>query len=356
MYSFSPCNNAFLDDTANDSILEQNNPKSSEFKENKNYGNSDFKLNKIDEESPENDDRRDSASRKLTFDYELGEKQASLHNESESSNITNTAVHMYVEKSNESASKHNNLGPHNVHEASNFNRTKPLDFSKTDVKSDISTYDLCTPKIPTKIDLANINRSQQQPNDIIDETPYKTFQMPTTSVQRHQSNSHHRSILSSAGQRKTFRTQIENEFKSQKVLFTTPSVSRPTIKKMSNLTLDDSLQCYQSSPMVNQSIQLSPVKEERLGTNIKTATLPILNESVTKAIDETAEVKLMKVEEPQKITTKSNDEDKILNINGKDFIIRERIGQGGSSTVFLAEHKGTKLECALKVGRFFSEN
>lgn len=108
--------------------------------------------------------------------------------------------------------------------------------------------------------------------------------------------------------------------------------------------------------MVNQSIQLSPVKEERLGTNIKTATLPILNESVTKAIDETAEVKLMKVEEPQKITTKSNDEDKILNINGKDFIIRERIGQGGSSTVFLAEHKGTKLECALKVGRFFSEN
>lgn len=330
--------------------MEQNDAKA-DSKENVINGNN-WKQEILDEPMCA-DDRRDSASRKLTFEEEMEPKRAPLLDKvpPPPANTKSTASTKNADNSDALATKRTILAPQNVRDTSFLNRNKALDISKKDntmTKPDAQTIDLCTPKISTHTDLALANASQQMMAD--DETPYKTFQMPTASMQRLQSNSNHRSILSSAGQRKPSRTQIENEFKSQKVLFTTPSVSRPIVKKMNNLTLDDSLQCYQSSPMVNKSQYLSPVEEERSDTDPKpTASTLNASQQMTGDCVDTASVDVERVKEPDKIVVKSSDEGKILRINGKEFIIHKRIGQGGSSTVFLAEHKDTKLECALKV-------
>lgn len=203
--------------------------------------------------------------------------------------------------------------------------------------------ELQTPKLKSSNSDGNKN---QKPNTTEgeEETPYKSFQMPVTSTMRRmQTSSQHRTLLSSAGQSKKCRSDLENEFKSQKVLFRTPSaVSRPAMKVMNHLGLDDSLNCYRSSPMVN----LSPVKEERNKSDTGTP-----NENQTKdekvvksgdaAINDTAKVGAS--------ANKTEEKKKIITINGKDFVIQNRIGQGGSSTVFLVEHKQTKVPCALKV-------
>lgn len=199
-----------------------------------------------------------------------------------------------------------------------------------------NVIDLTTPNVSTK--------GSTKPNELHginydDETPYKEFPMPSTTALRRLPLSQHRTLLSSASQTKKCRSEIEKEFKSQKVLFTTPSaVSRPAIKLMSNLTLDDSLHCYKSSPIIN----LPPVSEEKISA-VKSASQEIKENESLQPTDKTDGSIDNKMQESV------DKKQKILRINGKDFIVRERIGSGGSSTVHLAEHKETKLECAIKV-------
>lgn len=190
-----------------------------------------------------------------------------------------------------------------------------------------------------------------KPSSNDDETPYKTFQMPQTSTMRRaQSSSQHRTLLSSASQPRKCRTDLENEFRSQKVLFTTPSaVSRPAMKVMNHLGLDDSLNCYKSSPMVNN---LSPVKEERNKLNKITTDASAANatEQPTMKIDEKSDgADVNDARDPPAAGETQEKKEKIITINNKDFIIQNKIGHGGSSSVFLVEHKETKLQCALKV-------
>lgn len=185
----------------------------------------------------------------------------------------------------------------------------------------------------------------------------KTDEMPTFSlstIRRYQSNSQHRTLLSSSNQSNKCRSQLEKEFRSQKVLFTTPSaVSLPPIKLMSNLGLDDSLHCYKSSPMANLQPNLSPIKEkmdsapQKLTSNSSSSSENKIDEQL-KSIPHSSHNNEQNNKQIEMIEQKPNDK-KVIHINGKDFIIHNRIGQGGSSCVFLAEHKDTKLECALKV-------
>lgn len=196
----------------------------------------------------------------------------------------------------------------------------------------------------------SVNIVAPKPSTIDEETPYKTFQMPQTSTMRRaQTSSQHRTLLSSANQSRKCRTDLENEFRSQKVLFTTPSaVSRPAMKVMNHLGLDDSLNCYKSSPMVNN---LSPVKEERNKEN-KCPTSVTVNQTVTANIDEKfSSADVNDARAPPAAAADENDgkKEKIITINNKDFIVQNKIGHGGSSSVFLVEHKETKLQCALKV-------
>lgn len=180
------------------------------------------------------------------------------------------------------------------------------------------------------------------------------FHMPASNtVLRRLQSSQHRSLLSSGNQSRKCRSDLEKEFKSQKVLFTTPStVSRPTNKLMQNIeTLDDSLDCFKGSPMVDAST----AKLDDNVRKIKKPSPPVQNtvDCYRKSIDniDGSEIKekIEKEKEKENLPTNNGQQQKVLRINGKDFIIRERIGQGGSSSVFLAEHKETKLECALKV-------
>lgn len=329
--TFSSRNNAFLGDSENNSIADQ--------------ANSDT----------ERDERRDSASRRLTFEDESPSKvpvrtEAVPASDNKDQTNKGSAERKPAVKPNDvPAMKRAVLVPQNVREPVKLDRSKCLDVSYT-IKPAVPTIDLCTPKVPTATELANDNLSQQITNVISDETPHKAFQMPNSSMHRLQS-SHHRSMLSSAGQRKPSRTQIENEFKSQKVLFTTPSVARPAIKMMSNLALDDTLHCYQASPMAGKSVLLSPVKEERADAEPMPTASNSMAGTQRPATDrvDAAAAEAKSVKEPDKSAAKPNGEEKTLHINGKDFIVHKRIGQGGSSTVFLAEHKDTKLECALKV-------
>lgn len=333
--TFSSRNNAFLGDSENNSIADQ--------------ANSDT----------ERDDRRDSASRRLTFEDESPSKipvrteavpASSQQLDNKAQTDKGSAERRPVVNPNDVPTmKRTVLAPQNVREPVKLDRSKCLDVSYT-IKPAAPTIDLCTPKVSTATELADENLSQQITNVISDETPHKAFQMPNSSMHRLQS-SHHRSMLSSAGQRKPSRTQIENEFKSQKVLFTTPSVARPAIKMMSSLALDDTLHCYQASPMTSQSVLLSPVKEERADADPRPTASSSMAGTQRPATDrvDAAAAEAKSVKEPDKSGAKPNGEEKTLRINGKDFIVHKRIGQGGSSTVFLAEHKDTKLECALKV-------
>lgn len=229
--------------------------------------------------------------------------------------------------------------------------TKPSD-------SMLNEHKLCTelqtPKV--KASISDSTNAVQKPNaDNDDETPYKTFQVPQTSTMRRvQSSSQQRTILSSANQPRKCRNDLEKEFRSQKVLFTTPSaVSRPAMKAMNNLDLDDSLNCYKSSPMVN----LSPVREERNKENCKYTAVESMDDlyrSIEKIDSKIDAPKVDDVKVSTSTTSSQNEDkqekkDKVIRINGKDFVVLNKLGQGGSSSVFLVEHKETKLQCALKV-------
>lgn len=179
----------------------------------------------------------------------------------------------------------------------------------------------------------NINNTMKPVSELAEEeTPCKIFQMPSA---RRLPPSNRRLVTNDL---KNSRTAMENEFRSQKVLFTTPSaVSRPIINLLSNVGLDDSLNCYKSSPVV---INTSPQKVQQRSMSSRTLTA---NSNASEVIS------IKKMPKERNDSAQSNDKTKIIQINGKEFVMHKKIGQGGSSSVFLAEHKEKKLECAVKV-------
>lgn len=310
------------------------------------------------ESSAERSGKSDSISRQLNFDNdEISKKKEpdrpriNLFSKLQSSD-TNS------KKANESARSSDLSWKTKTAEVSNVDSiagpVEALTIAKTNSTSMKSTdSDLQTPIAKS----SNSDLRQQsvnlvpKPSNNDDETPYKTFQMPQSSTMRRaQSSSQHRTLLSSASQPRKCRTDLENEFRSQKVLFTTPSaVSRPAMKVMNHLGLDDSLNCYKSSPMVNN---LSPVKEERnkenkVPTNATGANH--LEQPIAKIDDKLNGVDVNDARAPSAASETQEKKEKIITINNKDFIIQNKIGHGGSSSVFLVEHKDTKLQCALKV-------
>lgn len=248
-----------------------------------------------------------------------------------------------------------------------------------DKSADIN-IELCTPKVTSKSDDTN-NRSTADISkvnkyyknglqlELKDETPNKLFQIP--SARRIPSS--HRLLSSNTSQK--CRSVVDEEFRSQKILFTTPTaVPRPTFQLMSNLGLDDSLNCYKSSPMATN---LSAVKEvrnflkpkEQLNIvdrvddaknppkpiqHVEETKQPLKRIDIGKSVNENHPSDnnfgvIIKPSQDGEGVAGKEDKQSIIRINGKDFIIQKKIGQGGSSSVYLAEHKETKLECALKV-------
>lgn len=143
--------------------------------------------------------------------------------------------------------------------------------------------------------------------DLQDETPLKpSFQVPST-----------RRILSSHqrpnGMPNRRRPPLESEFRSQKVLFTTPTaVSRPTFALMSHIGLDDSLNCYKSP----SGMQLCDVGQQQAVQNLSTNTgdrEPVKHNNLPKPDD-------------RLVTTGINAKD--INTNEKELVIGKEIGAG----------------------------
>lgn len=316
------------------------------------------------ESSGENSANRNSTSRKLKYDEpseqilekkELDRPKISLFSKIQSNDTTKKLSETVTTRVSDASWNSKSKST----EAKNLDRLNgPADAVKRPgaVHSKPNESITLEQKLCTELQTPKVKVS---PNDAHlkpvcdEETPYKTFQVPpTASMHRAQTTSNHRSILSSASQSRKCRSDLENEFKSQKVLFTTPSaVSRPAMKAINHLGLDDSLNCYKSSHMAH----LSAIKDERKAEVSHSSGDLIASDqqsSTHKMNDINADdVASTKNSIPE--TNTSDDKKKVITINGKDFEIQRRIGQGGSSSVFLVEHKDTKIQCALKVRCLF---
>lgn len=171
-------------------------------------------------------------------------------------------------------------------------RKSPLIFNKIASKQCTSSDSSPRPKIlPEK--LFDVHRTPfKTPNAILNDG-FVTPQIPSISKSKY----------------KKSRASLENEFQSQKILFTTPkSAVRPLscASIENNCSLDDTLKDFSS---------------------------------------------LEKHEKPLLIEEKKNN--KLLEINGKTYVLEKKIGSGGSSTVFLATDINSSKEFAIKVSFFF---
>lgn len=176
---------------------------------------------------------------------------------------------------------------------------------------------------------SSISKSIQKPSE--NATPHNPFQMPSTRYLPSSSRRFDKPKCASA---------LENEFRTQKVLFTTPSaVSRPIIDLLNNVGLDDSLNCYKSSAVLSNCSQDKIQQKTDSSRTFQSIENSKSSQPVPKDQPKCEEVDGLAVP----------DKNKTIRINGKDFIVLEKIGQGGSSSVYLAQHKEKKLECALKV-------
>lgn len=141
---------------------------------------------------------------------------------------------------------------------------------------------------------------------------------------------------------KKCKSVLETEFRSQKVLFTTPSaVSKPIISLMNSIGFDDSLSCYKSSP-----VTLSACTEK---IHPEAVNYSIFDENRVTGAKQSNEPTCDGDCKERDMASHDCIENKKICINGRQFIVRDKIGQGGSSSVFSAEHTEKKLKCALKV-------
>uniref|UniRef100_A0A182M6B0 Protein kinase domain-containing protein n=1 Tax=Anopheles culicifacies TaxID=139723 RepID=A0A182M6B0_9DIPT len=147
------------------------------------------------------------------------------------------------------------------------------------------------------------------------------------------------------------RNTIENEFKSQKVLFATPVVmARPPV----NFLPDDSLNYSVITPDATKgSKHLSPIKEQQKMTKRSTNQLFGGLDAASDKVSPPSVATLCAPTVAEK-TVDSNDtqqqpKERPIVINGKEYLVLKKIGSGGSSSVFLAKQVATGLECAVKL-------
>ncbi|XP_049548033.1 dual specificity protein kinase TTK [Anopheles darlingi] len=151
------------------------------------------------------------------------------------------------------------------------------------------------------------------------------------------------------------RDSVENEFKSQKILFATPlAIARAPVMSMANDSLNLSLldtPVKQKEPSI-----LTPIEEHRSQSSTKRSAdklfgscepAPPLPEPVLVAPTPKVDIKCDS-------TAETNDhqqppKERLISINGKDYLVMKKLGSGGSSSVFLAKQVSSGLECAVKL-------
>uniref|UniRef100_A0A182Q7H0 Protein kinase domain-containing protein n=1 Tax=Anopheles farauti TaxID=69004 RepID=A0A182Q7H0_9DIPT len=159
-------------------------------------------------------------------------------------------------------------------------------------------------------------------------------------------------IFTSTTVRKS-RNTIENEFKSQKVLFATPVVlSRPPVEFLPDDSLNYSL--MNTPGAVKSSKHLSPIKEHQ--KMVKRSTNQLFGgldsadrHSPPKVASSNSVVPPVAEKNAEPSETIQQPKERPIVINGQEYLVLKKLGSGGSSSVFLAKKVATGLECAVKL-------
>lgn len=147
------------------------------------------------------------------------------------------------------------------------------------------------------------------------------------------------------------RNEIENEFRSQKVLFQTPmtvSRSAPFTSDSLTFSLCDTISESPDTPAQPQPKELPPCGKSkkslegafRQSEQQVKSTIPEMPLSVPLSVPSVA------IDKPDN-ASKSNAN--VLQIKTHEYLIIKKLGCGGSSSVYLARRKDTGQEFALKV-------
>ncbi|XP_035781296.1 dual specificity protein kinase TTK-like [Anopheles albimanus] len=151
------------------------------------------------------------------------------------------------------------------------------------------------------------------------------------------------------------RDSAENEFKSQKILFATPlSIARAPVMSMANDSLNLSL--LDTPVKQKEPSTLAPIEEHRSQPSTKRSTDELFGsaEPVPSPREPVLVAATPKVDTKCDSTAESNDhqqppKERLISINGKDYLVVKKLGSGGSSSVFLAKQATSGLECAVKL-------
>lgn len=170
------------------------------------------------------------------------------------------------------------------------------------------------------------------------EAQFATPQIRSFSVQRRPRD------LCSTQSQKT-KSAIVNEFRSQKVLFQTPMAMSRAPMSYTNDSISLSL-----CDTINECGTPSTSEKTPQSTDEKQANDVIRSKKSL----EGAFLEASSEQAPRKDASKCSaitmrDKETIVHINDSNYVIIQKLGCGGSSSVYLAKREDNKKECALKV-------
>lgn len=205
------------------------------------------------------------------------------------------------------------------------------------------------PAIKEEVDEVELGKSlreqkiQSPPKDHLFVTPREKF------CHSNARGTSSRAIISTTNRKS--RNTLENEFKSQKILFTTPlatGLPRPQMSANDSLSLS-----LVDTPIKSKDRPLSPIVEQQRPAKRSTDELfpatpgpekrlsPAPKEVAPAAVAPTEDIRPMEQSQTKALPT--------IAINGKEYQVLKKLGSGGSSSVFLAKLNPTGAECALKL-------
>jgi hypothetical protein len=201
-----------------------------------------------------------------------------------------------------------------IERAQSFSTQKenPMVTPLVRIKSLESDHVLVVPTSPAKSDAGKCQSTMKTPYAQPAEHQFVTPQVKTFQTMRLQSS-----------RVKSSQKPLDNQIRSQKILFTTPIAvsSRPPVA----LSIKNDSICLSLEDTPEKSTQV--LKSQVPQTATKNCLSPIKESSASK--DTAKDVQT-------------------LTINHKQYVINKKIGSGGSSSVFLARQTCSDLECAVK--------
>lgn len=174
------------------------------------------------------------------------------------------------------------------------------------------------------------------------EAQFATPQIRSFSVQRRPRD------LCSTQSQKT-KSAIVNEFRSQKVLFQTPmAISRAPMSCLPNDSISLSL-----CDTINEGG--TPSTSEKTPQCTAEKQIARSKKSLDGEFLEASKEYMQKSEATKCTAITTRDKETIVHINDSDYVIVQKLGCGGSSSVYLAKRADNAKECALKVSTYTYE-